>query len=421
MKQILILVMLFAGLANALTLTRNIQGNDPGPTLDVRANDKFLYRIEGEFNALAVLERTDNGGHTWEQVLSVQGPDSGTVVVQEAFVHVTKAYKYRWRLKNYTSGIAVTTLQDSNAPVPAYKEFHNLHGEKVGAMAEYGIDVETLTVQNGASVAGGLTVSGAQSSAGAFTVADTTQSTDKDTGSFITEGGAGIEKNLNVGGALGVVGVTNFASGSVTVPGLAFSADADGTGTGWYRISADRPAFSINGTKAVEYQLGTYDFLKPTAGSAAQLQLKHSDNTNAASHARLTVATGGANGGDPMLYVNNSVVEWYFGIDNSNADKLVLGQGDTPGAADLMTVTPSTRVVDWATVHTFSAGVKNKVYTADVSNPPTNAELESAVGAAATVGAGFTAIIDDNNGHANEYIVWSDGTKYWYAAGTAAP
>ena len=35
-----------------------------------------------------------------------------------------------------------------------------------------------------------------------LTVDATTQSSDKDTGSIITEGGVGIEKNLNVGGVI---------------------------------------------------------------------------------------------------------------------------------------------------------------------------------------------------------------------------
>lgn len=67
-----------------------------------------------------------------------------------------------------------------------------------------------------------------------------------------------------------------------------------------------------------------------------------------------------------------------------------------------------------------SAGVRTKVSVANVSNPPTNAELVSAFGAAATVGAGFIGIVNDNDAETNEWIVWSDGTSYWYIAGTAA-
>ena len=49
-------------------------------------------------------------------------------------------------------------------------------------------------------------------------IADTTQSTDKDTGALVIEGGVGIEKNLNVGGDLTVTGVSTFV-GSITFQG----------------------------------------------------------------------------------------------------------------------------------------------------------------------------------------------------------
>jgi hypothetical protein len=43
-------------------------------------------------------------------------------------------------------------------------------------------------------------------------VNDTTQSTNKDNGSIYTEGGVGIEKNLNVGGASSIAGITTFGN-----------------------------------------------------------------------------------------------------------------------------------------------------------------------------------------------------------------
>jgi hypothetical protein len=45
-------------------------------------------------------------------------------------------------------------------------------------------------------------------------IGDVTQSTDKDTGALVVEGGVGIEKNLNVGGNLIVSGVTTFTGNS---------------------------------------------------------------------------------------------------------------------------------------------------------------------------------------------------------------
>jgi len=74
-------------------------------------------------------------------------------------------------------------------------------------------DLGTLGKQDADSVAiTGGTIAGLDS----LTVTGTTQSTDKDTGCVIVEGGIGIEKNLNVGGALGVVGNSTL-TGSLTV------------------------------------------------------------------------------------------------------------------------------------------------------------------------------------------------------------
>lgn len=61
-----------------------------------------------------------------------------------------------------------------------------------------------------------------------------------------------------------------------------------------------------------------------------------------------------------------------------------------------------------------------RVSTANVSNPPTDAELDSEFGTPATVGAGFQAIIDDNGAGANFYVVYSDGANWWYSSMTKA-
>ena len=57
----------------------------------------------------------------------------------------------------------------------------------------------------------------------ALTLQDTTQSNNKDTGSLVTEGGVGIEKNLNVGGDLNVTGVGTFVGGIILPPDASFT------------------------------------------------------------------------------------------------------------------------------------------------------------------------------------------------------
>ncbi len=60
------------------------------------------------------------------------------------------------------------------------------------------------------------------------------------------------------------------------------------------------------------------------------------------------------------------------------------------------------------------------VSTADVSSPPTAAELLAALGDPATVGAGQAALVDDGGAHTTEWLAVSDGTAWWYASLTKA-
>ena len=53
-------------------------------------------------------------------------------------------------------------------------------------------------------------------------------------------------------------------------------------------------------------------------------------------------------------------------------------------------------------------------FTGDISNPPTRVELDSIVGTPASVGVGYVAIVADNSGSTNEYIVWSNGSSWFY-------
>ena len=57
-----------------------------------------------------------------------------------------------------------------------------------------------------------------------------------------------------------------------------------------------------------------------------------------------------------------------------------------------------------------------RVYTDDVSSPPTDAELDSAIGTPSDVGAGYIAIVDDAGTGTAVYLVVSDGTNWWHVA-----
>ena len=100
-----------------------------------------------------------------------------------------------------------------------------------------GIDIVGLTT--GLHVSGGSTLAAVTatsiSGSGALTVTDTTESTTKDTGSIITNGGIGVEKNLNVGTAVTMegAGIATFSQGMKVGGGKALQEKAHINTTAW--------------------------------------------------------------------------------------------------------------------------------------------------------------------------------------------
>lgn len=54
------------------------------------------------------------------------------------------------------------------------------------------------------------------------------------------------------------------------------------------------------------------------------------------------------------------------------------------------------------------------VSRANVSSPPTDAQLDAAFGTPVNVGAGFEAFVDDNDADTTLWHVGSNGTSWWY-------
>ena len=120
-----------------------------------------------------------------------------------------------------------------------------------------GIDIVGLTtglsVSGVSTFAGEITVSaggidvtgGVNVASGIATILDTTQSTSKDTGAFVINGGAGIEKNLNVGTACTIegAGIATFSQGVKLGGGNALQEKAHVNTTAW---SASVAAGDIN-------------------------------------------------------------------------------------------------------------------------------------------------------------------------------
>jgi hypothetical protein len=60
------------------------------------------------------------------------------------------------------------------------------------------------------------------------------------------------------------------------------------------------------------------------------------------------------------------------------------------------------------------------VSQANVSSPPSDAELDSAFGQPVDVGAGFLGLVDDAGAGSTVWLVVSDGTNWWYEQLTKA-
>ena len=141
-----------------------------------------------------------------------------------------------------------------------------------------------------------------------------------------TEGAGSITAN--------VTGTTQYA---VQVGDATGSLDSIGVGaTGTLLVGAGAAANPAFGTSAN----GDFTFTSSTAGATRSLTVTNTEAANAASHAKLDIVTGGANGGDPYLHLNTGVTEYSWGIDNSSTGDLVkLTTGASPSAGTtLMTI-----------------------------------------------------------------------------------
>ena len=73
-----------------------------GNGIKVNKGNSFKYEITGTFSATVVLEKTVNGGATWETILTKTAAASGNIYV------IDESAEYRFRCTAYTSGTATT-------------------------------------------------------------------------------------------------------------------------------------------------------------------------------------------------------------------------------------------------------------------------------------------------------------------------
>ena len=126
----------------------------------------------------------------------------------------------------------------------ASKEWRNLYVDGTAYVDDLNVDNITTTTSQ--------------------TISATTQSTDKDTGALVVEGGVGIEKNTNIGGNLGVTGNTSL-TGTLGVTG-ATTLSSTLTVTGNSTLTGD---LTVNGNTTIGN--ATSDTITFTARAASDL------------------------------------------------------------------------------------------------------------------------------------------------------
>lgn len=70
-------------------------------------------------------------------------------------------------------------------------------------------------------------------------------------------------------------------------------------------------------------------------------------------------------------------------------------------------------------IKTDGVNVKQAVNNVN-DTTPTAAELTTSFGAPATLGRGFIGTVDDNDGDAINYLVWTSDASFYFVKGTKA-
>jgi hypothetical protein len=197
-----------------------------------------------------------------------------------------------WTLSFYKNVAGVETAHSFTAQDVAWY-YQELFSPTVDApiyseLALVPSDNATQDVVDATASQRGLVSTGTQSFGGAKTFADTTQSTTKDTGAVILEGGLGVEKNINAGGTVLGSNLSGTNTGDVTLGAIGSSPNANGaTLTG--QVLVFQPADSTFGgvlTAIAQSILGVKTWVNGIVGQA-YLALQRLDVASTASITQL--------------------------------------------------------------------------------------------------------------------------------------
>ncbi len=122
------------------SISKSFTAAGVGNALLVGFGDSFDYEISGTFVGTAKLERSENGGASWEVISSHTGAASGTFFVQNR----TRGNEvFRWHCTAFTSGTIVTSLADVASVL---QEFKGADGSTIFSTTDDGIDLAGKSV-----------------------------------------------------------------------------------------------------------------------------------------------------------------------------------------------------------------------------------------------------------------------------------
>jgi len=230
---------------------------------------KFLYDRTNSAGSVGQVLVSDASGVRWSNVSSSAAPLQSIDILDEGvgIGQVSRIDFYDGSDPNnlVNAQLAIGSTDIANVYI---SDRWSLSGSDIYRNSKVGINTVSptydLDVDGTANITSNLIVSGN------ITLNNTTESSDKDTGSFVTQGGVGIEKNLNIGGeatiglGLTVSGNTNLDSNLVVGGGTSLSSlSVSGVSTFIGKIELDSSLVDINNSDAT----GKFDYRLASVGA----------------------------------------------------------------------------------------------------------------------------------------------------------
>lgn len=230
---------------------------------------KFLYDRTNSSGSIGQVLISDASGVRWSNLSSSAAPLQSIEILDEgsSIGQVSRIDFYDGsdpdNLVNAQLSIGSTDI--ANVYI---SDRWSINGTDIYRNSKVGIKnaypLYDLDVSGSANITSNLIVSGN------LTLNNNTESTDKDTGSFVTQGGVGIEKNLNIGGnstiglGLSVFGNTNLSS-DLDVEGQTnlTTLNVSGISTFSDSVKLDSSLFDVNNDNAT----GKFDYRLASIGT----------------------------------------------------------------------------------------------------------------------------------------------------------